>query len=234
VIWVGNETGVVSDPRRVVERARALGALSHSDGVQALGRVPVDFAATGLDLLSLSAHKVGGPVGVGALIVRRGVRLPRVDFGGGQESDLRSGTVPVALASGFAAALRSAVAELDARDTLMRGWHDRVIAAARELGGYPNCSGECVSAIVNVTFPGTRADDTLLLLDRAGVAVSAGSACASGVHQASEALLAMGRSPADAAASLRVSFGWSTTEADVDALLRALPDAVSTARRSFG
>lgn len=234
-MWVNNETGVAWPVSELAEDAHVAGAWAASDGVQAFGHVPVDFAASGLDLLSLSAHKVGGPVGVGALIVRRGLEPGRVGFGGGQERRLRSGTVPVALAAGFAAAAEEAVRGL-AREA--SGWarlRERIVSAVAGIeGASVNPAGDAGSpAICNVSFAGTRADDLLLLLDAAGIDCSTGSACTAGVHRPSEVLLALGRSEAEASASLRFSLGWTSTDADVDALLAALPDAVARARAAF-
>ena len=232
VMWVNNETGAVQPVREVVELARIAGSLAHSDAVQAFGHLPVDFAASGLDLLTVSAHKLGGPVGIGALVVRRGVRLRPVGFGGGQEARLRSGSIPVALAVGFATAAGRAVERLDDESTRLAGLRDLLIAGA--LTGVPDCRSNtgapCSPAIVNLTFQGVRADDVLLLLDAAGVDASTGSACTAGVHQPSEVLLAMGRAEADASASLRFSFGPSTTRADVEALVALLPEIVARAR----
>lgn len=231
VMWVNNETGAVQPIPEIVELAGAAGALVHSDAVQAFGHLPIDFAASGLDLLSVSAHKLGGPVGIGALVVRRGVRLAPSGFGGGQEARLRSGTVPVALAAGFAAASRIATARLDEEALRLAGLRDRLITGA--LAAIPGCRSNtvepCGPAIVNLTFPGTRADDILLLLDSAGIDASTGSACTAGVHQPSEVLLAMGSSEADAGASLRFSFGPGTTAGDIDRLLAVLPGLVATA-----
>jgi cysteine desulfurase len=232
VMWVNNETGAVQPVADVAGLAHASGALAHSDAVQAFGHLAVDFAASGLDLLSVSAHKLGGPVGIGALVVRRGVTLTPSGFGGGQEARLRSGTVPVALAAGFAAASRVAAsrrieeaARLSAlRDQLIRG----AVAAVPETR--PNTVEPCGPAIVNLTFTGARADDVLLLLDTAGFDASTGSACTAGVHQPSEVLLAMGRTLDDASASLRFSFGPETGADDVDRLLGVLPGLVQRAR----
>lgn len=232
VMWVNNETGAVQPVANVVAMARAAGALAHSDAVQAFGHLPVDFAASGLDLLTVSAHKLGGPVGIGALVVRRGVKLAPSGFGGGQEARLRSGTVPVALAAGFAAASRVATAGLAAESARLGALRDRLIAGV--LATVPdtrcNTTEPCGPAIVNLTFAGTRADDVLLLLDAAGIDASTGSACTAGVHQPSEVLLAMGRTEADASASLRFSFGADITETDIERLLAVLPGAVDRAR----
>ncbi|PFG16786.1 cysteine desulfurase [Propionicimonas paludicola] len=235
VIWVNNETGAIQPISAVAELAHRHGALFHADAVAALGHVEIGLAGSGADLISLSAHKVGGPVGIGALVVRRGVRLRPVGFGGGQEARLRSGTVPVALAVGFAAAVRLAVDHLEAEVERLRGLRDQLIA---ELARLPQVRINTVEpagpAIVNATFSGTRADDLLLLLDGAGVEASTGSACSAGVHQPSEVLLAMGRSQDDASASLRFSFGPSTTSTDIERVVAVLPTALARARRALG
>jgi cysteine desulfurase len=232
VMWVNNETGVIQPIGRLADAARASGALFHTDAVQAVGHVPVSFA--GVDLLTVSAHKVGGPVGVGALLVRRGVTLRPSGFGGGQEARLRPGTAPAALAVGFATALHEAVGR---QDTEARRLGELKAALADGLAALPgvrlNTAEASSPAIVNATFAGTRADDLLLLLDAAGIDCSTGSACTAGVHQPSDVLLAMGRTVAEASASLRFSFGPTTTQADIDALLAALPDALPRARAAF-
>ncbi|MFZ0530598.1 MAG: cysteine desulfurase family protein [Propionicimonas sp.] len=232
VMWVNNETGAIAPVGEVARIARTAGSLAHSDAVQAFGHLSVDFAGSGLDLLSVSAHKLGGPVGVGALLVRQGVRLRPVGFGGGQEARLRSGSVPVALAVGFATAAKIAVDRLAAEAVRLAGLRDLLIEGA--VAAIPGCRvntvAPCGPAIVNLTFTGVRADDVLLLLDAAGVDASTGSACTAGVHQPSEVLLAMGRTPADASASLRFSFGPGTTTADLQAVLGLLPGVVARAR----
>lgn len=234
VMAVNNETGVVQPVGELATLARERGALSHSDAIQALGHVPLSFAELGLDLMSVSAHKVGGPVGIGALIVRRGVALAPLGFGGGQERKLRSGTVPVLLAVGFAAASREAVSDL-ARETARLGRvRERLAGGLAALPGVAlNGSGELSPAIVNVTFDGVRADDLLLLLDRAGVDASTGSACSAGVHQPSHVLRAMGRSADACSGSLRFSFGPATSGESVDALLAVLPEALALARAAL-
>lgn len=234
VMWVNNETGVIQPVAGIVAAARAAGVWCHSDAVQAAGHLRVDFAASGLDLLSVSAHKVGGPVGVGALLVRRGVGLVPSGFGGEQEARLRSGTVPTALAVGFATALRLAVDRLDGEAGRLAALGERLRAG---LAAIPdtrvNTMAPASPAIVNVTVSGTRADDLLLMLDAAGIDCSTGSACTAGVHQPSEVLLAMGRDLADASGSLRFSFGPDTDAAAIDAVLAVLPDAVERARLAY-
>lgn len=231
MMWVNNETGAVQPVVEFVEACRRAGVRAHSDGVQALGHLAVDFAASGLDALSLSAHKVGGPVGVGALVVRRDAPLVPVSWGGGQERRLRSGTPPVALAAAFAAAATAAVAEREGEAARLGGLRDRLVAGLSVLAGVRVNGPDTVSpAICHVTIDGCRADDVLLLLDAAGIDCSTGSACTAGVHQPSRVLLAMGRPEADAVGSLRFSFGPTTDDTSIDALLAALPEAVVRAR----
>ena len=231
---VNNETGAVQPVTEVARIAHEAGTWAHTDAVQAFGHLSVDFAASEVDLLSVSAHKLGGPVGIGALVVRRGIRLTSTGFGGGQEARLRSGSVPVALAVGFAAAARRAIERRETEAARLAALRDRLIATAVRLVGdtRSNTIAPSSPAIVNLTFAGVRADDVLLLLDAAGIDASTGSACTAGVHQPSEVLLAMGASQDAAAASLRFSFGPQTTDADVDRLLAVLPDAVERARRA--
>lgn len=231
VIWSNNETGTTQPVEAFVAACRREGVRAHSDAVQALGHLPVSFAGSGLDALTLSAHKLGGPVGVGALIARRDAPLTPVSRGGGQERRLRSGTVPVALALGFAAAAAVAVENRE-QEAVRLGELRKVLAEAiLALPGTRINGGRHVGpSILNATFDGARAADLLLLLDAAGVDASTGSACTAGVHQPSEVLLAMGRSEAEASGSLRLSLGWTTTGADIAAVVAALPDAVARAR----
>ncbi len=232
VMWVNNETGAEQPVAEVARLAHAAGALAHSDAVQAFGHLDVDFARSGLDLLSTSAHKLGGPVGIGALVVRRGVVVAPLGFGGGQEARLRSGTVPVALAAGFAAASRVATGRRAAEAVRLAGLQERLVSGvlATIPGTRANTVQPCSPAIVNLTFSGVRADDVLLLLDAVGFDASTGSACTAGVHQPSEVLLAMGRTLEEASASLRFSFGPDTTSGAIDALLGVLPGIVERAR----
>lgn len=234
LMTVNNETGTRQPLDAFVAACRRAGVRAHSDAVQALGHLDVSFADSGLDAMTVSAHKVGGPVGVGALLARRDAPLGPVSRGGGQERALRSGTAPVALALGFAAAAAEAVARRAAEASRLRGLRDALIAGVAGIAGTQVNGGADVGpAIAHVTFDGVRADDLLLLLDAAGVDASTGSACTAGVHRPSEVLLAMGRGEAEAAASLRFSLGWTSTEADVAALLAALPDAVARARAAL-
>jgi cysteine desulfurase len=232
--WVNNEVGTVQPVAEVADAARAVGAWSHSDAAQALGHLPIDFAATGLDMMTLAAHKVGGPVGVGALVMGRGLSLAASSFGGGQEREVRSGTQSIALASGFAAAVRRAVAGLGTESTRLWLLRDRLVRGIAETVDDIRVNGEppIGPAVLNVTFRGVQAADLQFLLDREGIDCSTGSACHAGVVQPSDVLLAMGRSVAEASASLRFSFGWTSTVFDVDTVLRVLPRLVRQAREA--
>lgn len=232
VMSVNNETGTIQPLQRAVEASHEVGAWFHTDAVQALGHIPLDFAASGADLMSLSAHKIGGPVGIGALLVRRDVDLAPWGLGGGQEREVRSGTQPAMLAAAFAAAAAHAVQNLEAETARLRTLRDRLTERVRATitGSFLNGAAEASPAIANFTFDGVRADDLLMLLDQAGIDCSTGAACHAGVHQPSDVLLAMGRSLEQAQASVRFSFGPSTTTDDVATLIQVLPDVVSLAR----
>lgn len=232
VMTVNNETGAIQPVSEAAERAHRVGAWFHTDAVQALGHVPLDFATSGADLMSLSAHKVGGPVGIGALVARRDVELSPWGLGGGQERDVRSGTQSAVLASAFAAAATMAVENLETEHARLSGMRNRFVERVRSTitGCYVNAPAEASPAIVNLTFDGTRADDVLMLLDHAGIDCSTGSACRAGVHQPSDVLLAMGRTLEQASASIRFSFGPTTTADELATLAGLLPDVVSRAR----
>jgi len=243
VMWANNEVGTVQPVAEVVARARSRGALVHTDAVQAVGRLPVDFSATGLDALTVSAHKVGGPVGIGALLVRRGVPLAPLVHGGGQERGLRSGTLPAALVRSFAVALDLAIAGREAESARVAGLRDALVAGVlREVpdavvrgpwpGGDPGARDGLVRLPGNahLTFPGCDSEALLFGLDRAGVAASAGSACQAGVQQASHVLAAMGVPDAEARGAVRFSLGWTSTDADVGAVVGVIREVVASAR----
>ncbi|WP_420367992.1 cysteine desulfurase family protein [Curtobacterium sp. L1-20] len=224
-LWANNEVGTIQPVTRIVELAHAAGVPVHSDAVAAYGQVPVSFAASGLDALSVSAHKVGGPVGIGALVLGRRATVEPLIHGGGQQRQVRSGTqdAPAAAAFGVAASMPHAD---------VRGLRDRLVAGVRAAVPTAVLMGDPVDRLpgnAHFTFPGCEGDSLLFLLDAAGVAVSTGSACQAGVPEASHVLLAMGLSEQDARGALRITLGHTTTEADVDAFLAALPDAVARA-----
>jgi cysteine desulfurase len=235
VMWANNEVGTLQPVRQVAAVAAEHGAVSHSDAVQAVGHVEVNFAASGLDLLSFTAHKLGGPYGIGALLARRELRLAPILHGGGQEREIRSGTLDVAATAGFAAALdvatRNRVREEQRIRELRTDLVRAVLAAVPWAVPYgPPVERDRLPGIASIGFPGCAADAILMLLDSAGIDCSTGAACSAGVSQPSHVLLAMGRSEAEARSVLRFSLGHSSTLSDVRALANALPEAVQRAK----
>jgi cysteine desulfurase len=237
VMWANNEVGTLQPLDQIIGVARPSAVPTHSDAVQALGQVPLDFAASGLDLVTVSGHKVGGPVGVGALLARRDAQLVPLTHGGGQERGIRSGTVDVASIRAFAVAADLAVrrlAEESVRLTELREeLIQRVLTAVPDavLRGDPDPAGRLPGNAL-FTFSGCEGDSLLYLLDAADVQCSTGSACQAGVPQPSHVLLALGVPNDDARGALRFSLGHSSTRADVDALVAALPEAVERARHA--
>lgn len=235
VQWGNHEVGTLQPVAAVVAACRERGVLVHVDAAQAAGHVPVDFVALGADLLSVSAHKLGGPPGVGALLVRRGLRLRPLIVGGDQERARRAGYENVPGIVGFgAAAGQLSDGGLDREATAAAAHTERVTAAAAGgiLGadvavlGDPDPAGR-LPHLVCLAVEGVEAEPVLLGLDQAGVAVHSGSSCSSEALEPSPVLEAMG---VDAERSLRVSVGWSTVDADIDALLEAMPDVVARLR----
>ena len=199
-MWANNEVGTVQPVAEVAARAAEYGALSHSDAVQAVGHLPVDFAASGLDLLSFTAHKLGGPYGVGALLARREVGLTAVQHGGGQERDVRSGTLDVAAVAGFAAAVEVAVRGREQRGSAVRALRDaagrrRRCRRSRRRGPRRRPIRPRPAGVANIGFPGCQADALLMLLDAAGIDCSTGSACSAGVAAAEPCADRHGRWP---------------------------------------
>jgi cysteine desulfurase len=235
VMWANNEVGALQPVEDVVAAAHARGIPVHVDAVQAVGQVPVDFAASGLDAMTVSGHKVGGPVGVGALLARRELALVPVLHGGGQERGVRSGSLDVPAIAAFAVAVEHAVADREETAARLAGLRDALVDGVRRLVPDavlrgPAGPGDRLPANAHFTFPGCEGDSLLYLLDSAGVECSTGSACQAGVPQPSHVLLAMGLDEADARGALRFSLGRPSTSADVDALLAALPGVVDRAR----
>ncbi|MCT9624448.1 cysteine desulfurase [Pseudarthrobacter equi] len=236
VMWANNEVGTIQPVSRIVEMAHAAGVPVHSDAVQAFGSVEVDFKGSGLDAMSVSGHKIGGPVGVGALLLGRAVKLTPVQHGGGQERDVRSGTLDTASIAAFAAAAQGATSALASESSRIAALRDRLIDGVRErvpeavLRGAPG-DGR-LPGNAHFTFPGCEGDSLLFLLDLAGVESSTGSACTAGVPRPSHVLLAMGLDEETARGAQRFTLGHASTEADVEALLAALPDACARARQA--
>ena len=236
VMWANNEVGTIQPIARVVELAHAAGVPVHSDAVQAFGSLPVDFRGAGLDAMSVSGHKIGGPVGVGALVLGRAVKLTPVQHGGGQERDVRSGTLDTASIAAFAAAAEAVAAKLPEEAARIAALRDRLIEGVRAavpeavLRGAPGPGR--LPGNAHFTFPGCEGDSLLFLLDLAGVESSTGSACTAGVPRPSHVLLAMGLDEDTARGAQRFTLGHSSTDADVDALLAALPAAYARARQA--
>jgi cysteine desulfurase len=237
VMWANNEVGTVQPVADVVEIAHRHDIPVHTDAVQAVGQVPVDFAASGTDALTLTAHKLGGPKGVGALVVRRELAVTPQLHGGGQERDIRSGTLDTPAIAGFATAVELAVEEQQLRATRMMALRDDLVARVLERVPEAVLNGDPISDVAHrlpgnahLSFPGCEGDSLLMLLDARGIACSTGSACSAGVPQASHVLLAMGRDDEQARSSLRFSLGHTSAVSDVDALVEAIGPAVERAR----
>ncbi len=237
VMAANNETGVLSDLPRVIELAHAAGVVVHTDATQLVGKLPVDLAELDVDLLSLSAHKFGGPQGVGALFVRRSLRLAARPLlhGGGHEKGWRAGTTNVAGIVGMGAAALAANTGLDVEGPRVRALRDKLERCLLDSvpGSWRNGSPEHrLPGVTSITFPGAPADAVLAAMPT--VAASDGSACHSGALGPSHVLLAIGMSRPDAESTIRFSLGHATTEADIDHAIQAVPDAVLRVRAALG
>ena len=243
-LWVNNEVGTIEPVAAIAELAARYGVPFHVDAVAAYGRESIDFSelrrstgstSSGLVALSISAHKIGGPVGIGALILSRDARVVPLVHGGGQQRQVRSGTQDVPAAVSFAVAASRALGELDAENERLRALRERLIDGVASavpdavLSGAPTTGSERVASNAHFVFPGAQGDSLLYLLDSAGVSVSTGSACQAGIPEPSHVLLAMGRSEREARGALRITLGRTTTPSDIDAFLAALPAAYSRA-----
>lgn len=240
-----NEVGTVNDVAALADAAAAASVPLHVDAVAAFGHVPVSFrewrdsarGRAGLVAMSVSAHKIGGPAGVGALVVSRTAELTALVHGGAQQRRLRAGTQDVAGAVAFAVAAELAEAEREAEAVRLTGLRERLVGGIRSSIPGAELLGDPVDRVpgnAHVLFPGATGETLLFLLDRAGIAVSTGSACQAGVPEPSHVVLALGRSDAEARQVLRFTLGRTTTAEDVDAALAALPEAVERARAASG
>ena len=236
VMWANNEVGTVMPAAELAAVAAEFGVPMHSDAIQAVGQLPVDFAASGLSAMSVAAHKFGGPPAVGALLLRRDVTCVPLSHGGGQERDIRSGTPDVAGAVGMAMAARIAVDGLAANSVRLRALRDRLVEGVLADIDDVILNGAAdplrLPGNAHFTFRGCEGDALLMLLDANGIECSTGSACTAGVAQPSHVLIAMGADAASARGSLRLSLGHTSVEADIDAVLQVLPGAVDRARRA--
>jgi len=240
VMWANNEVGTVQPIAEIAAVAHEFDIPVHSDAVQAVGHVEVDFARSGLDLMTVTGHKLGGPQGVGALLARRDATLVPLTHGGGQERQVRSGTLDVPAIRGFAVALRQATANRVEDAERLVALRDKLIRGAQDAGFGVQVTGDWepgdgirrLPGNAHLLVPGCDGDSLLYLLDAAGVECSTGSACQAGVPQPSHVLLAMGMPEQQARGALRLTLGHTSTAADVDAFLSALPAAVERAQRA--
>jgi cysteine desulfurase len=235
VMWANNEVGALQPIGELAAVAATAGVPLHTDAVQAVGQVPVHFAASGVAALTLTGHKLGGPVGVGALLLGREVDCTPLLHGGGQERDVRSGTLDVAGIVAFAVAVEAAVKNQQEYAVRVGGLRDELVRRVTEL--VPDAirngpAGDRLPGNAHFSFPGCEGDALLLLLDAQDISCSTGSACSAGVAQPSHVLLAMGADGDRARSSLRFSLGHTSTHDDVEALVAALPGAVERARRA--
>jgi cysteine desulfurase len=240
LLAANNEVGTLQPIDAVTAIAARHGIPVHVDAVSAYGHVPLDFAAlsrAGVSALSISAHKIGGPVGIAALVLSRTATVVPLIHGGGQQRQVRSGTQDVAAAVSFAVAASVATDDLAAENARLAAMRDRLVAGVLAavpdavLNGDPSAAGR-LPGNAHFTFPGCEGDSLLFLLDAAGVSVSTGSACQAGIPEPSHVLRAMGRSEVEARGALRITLGRTTTDTDVDAFLAALPAAYAQASRA--
>ncbi|WP_051406851.1 cysteine desulfurase family protein [Nocardia sp. CNY236] len=233
VMWANNEVGAIQPIEALSEVAREFDVPMHSDAVQAAAQLPIDFRASGLSAASIAGHKLGGPHGIGVLLLGRQVPCVPLLHGGGHERDLRSGTSDIAAAAGLATALRHTVVDLPARTLELSALRDALFDGIRAIVPDALVNGPLgerrLPGNVHVTFPGCEGDSLLMLLDAAGIECSTGSACTAGVAAPSHVLIAMGNDPRQARGSLRFSLGHTSTRADVDRVLDVLPQVVARA-----
>ncbi|UCC73066.1 MAG: cysteine desulfurase [Gemmatimonadota bacterium] len=234
VMWANNETGVVQPIRELAELCRQSGATSLSDAVQALGKVPLDVERANIDLVALSAHKLGGPKGVGALYLREQIELEPIVYGGGQESGLRSGTENVAGIVGFAEAAAVSTAELEAESERLAALRDALEAGLRDSLPEIVVNGGDAAArlpnVLNISVPGIDLEGVLTSLDLQGICVSSGSACTTGSVEPSHVIEAMGRDGELAGNAIRLSLGWGTQAEEIEYVLEVFPKVVRRVR----
>ena len=234
VMWANNEVGTIMSIAEMARVAAEFGVPMHSDAVQGVGQIPVEFSASGLSAMSITAHKFGGPTGTGALLLRRDAACVPLLHGGGQERDVRSGTVDVAGAVAMATAADLSVSALEETAIRLSVLRDRLVDGVLSSIADVQLNGargvRRLPGNAHFTFRGCEGDSLLMLLDASGVECSTGSACTAGVARPSHVLLAMGQQPERARGSLRLSLGHTSSDADVDAALAVLPAAVERAR----
>jgi cysteine desulfurase len=232
-----NEVGTIQPIKEIVAIADAYEIPVHTDAIQSLGKVPLSFKDLGVFAMTISAHKIGGPVGVGALILEKGVDITPVLHGGGQERDIRSGTLNAAGIVSFVAATQSAFHDIESNREKVDQLRKKLIEVIR--GEIPNArlNGSehraTLPGIANISFPDTESDALLVLFDAEGIACSTGSACSAGVQEASHVLMAMGLSQKEARSSLRFSLGTSNTDSDIEYLRTCIKRVIDRARAAY-
>ena len=235
LMWANNEIGVVHPMKKITELAARHKVPVHSDAIAALGHIPVNFKNSGLSAMTITGHKLGSPVGIGALILSRNQKLTPVLHGGGQERNLRSGTPDSAAAAAFALAVKEAVEEQEALATLHARLSARLVEGVKRVAPDVKVSSENVERLsnnVHFRFPGCLGDSLLFLMDLNGVSISTGSACAAGVSSPSHVVLSLGADTDEAMGTMRITFGHNSTEEDVDAFLEAFPKAYEGAKKA--
>ncbi|MEN9305578.1 MAG: hypothetical protein RLY76_846 [Actinomycetota bacterium] len=237
VMHANNEVGTIQPIAQIAQMAKQYEIPVHTDAVQSFGKTELNFKELDVFAMTLSAHKLGGPVGVGALILKKGVDITPILHGGGQERDIRSGTLNAAGIVSFVAAAQSAIRDMNSNAQKVGALRERLIAAIQEqipdaeLNGV--LEGAVLPGIANIAFPNTESDALLVLFDAEGIACSTGSACSAGVQEASHVLLAMGRSEKEARASLRFSLGTANSEADIEYLRTCIKRVIERARAAY-
>lgn len=237
VISIMHSNNELGSLQPIAEVAKIAGKIPvHTDAVQSLGKVDFNFKELGVSAATISAHKVGGPLGVAALILKHGIDLAPLLHGGGQEREIRSGTLNAPGIVAFATAAEVAVRDIEINFKKIRSLRDRLISGLQKV--LPDIvinspSDPALPGVVNLSIPGTESDALLLLLDSEGISASAGSACSAGVPRPSHVLIAMGISEELAGASLRISIGASNTESEIDRVISIIPSVVERARNAF-
>ena len=237
IMHSNNEVGTVQPMDEISKIAQEFKIPLHTDAVQSLGKVPLSFKELGLFAMTISAHKVGGPIGVGALILQKGIDITPILHGGGQERDIRSGTLNAAGIIAFVAATQSAMRDLESNAVKISALRKKLVAAIQaeisdaSLNGV--LEGATLPGIANISFPNTESDALLLLFDAEGIACSTGSACSAGVQEASHVLMAMGLSEKEARSSLRFSLGTGNSDSDIEYLQTCIKRVIDRARAAF-
>ena len=237
IMHSNNEVGTVQPMEDISKIAQEFKIPLHTDAVQSLGKVPLSFKELGLFAMTISAHKVGGPIGVGALILQKGIDITPILHGGGQERDIRSGTLNAAGIIAFVAATQSAMRDLESNAVKISALRKKLVAAIQSeisdaiLNGV--LEGATLPGIANISFPNTESDALLLLFDAEGIACSTGSACSAGVQEASHVLMAMGLSEKEARSSLRFSLGTGNSDSDIEYLQTCIKRVIDRARAAY-